>query len=229
MAMSLNQIVPWGRSLSEYQRMFAMSEADLAGRILGCGDGPASFNAELTAQGGSVVSIDPIYAFDREQIRQRVEETRHEIVAKVKLTPQDYLWTEFRDPDDLGRHRLAVMETFLDDYESGKVKNRYQCQALPKLNFADNSFDLALSSHFLFLYSEQLDAAFHCAAIDELCRVAQEVRIFPILDLQCKRSAHIAKVIDHATQLGMRATIEVVPYEFQRGGREMLRIIRKRD
>lgn len=226
MAMSLNQIVPWGRSLSEYQRMFAMSEADLAGKILGCGDGPASFNAELSAKGGNVVSIDPIYAFDREQIRQRVEETRHEIVAKVKLTPQDYVWSEFRDPDDLGRHRLAVMEAFLADYEAGRVEHRYQCQALPKLDFADSSFELALSSHFLFLYSEQLDAAFHCAAIEELCRVAQEVRIFPLLDLQCQRSAHIASVINHAAHLGLQATIEVVPYEFQRGGREMLRIVK---
>ena len=32
--------------------MFDLSAADLGRRILGCGDGPASFNAELTAQGG---------------------------------------------------------------------------------------------------------------------------------------------------------------------------------
>lgn len=229
MAMTLDQIVPWGRSLSEYQRMFAMDAADLKGAILGSGDGPASFNAELTALGGSVISIDPIYAFNAEQIRQRVQETRQQIVEKVKLTPDDYLWNEFPNPDGLGRHRLAVMENFLADYEIGKTQGRYQRQSLPTLSFADNTFDLALSSHFLFLYTEQLDADFHCAAVSELCRVAKEVRIFPLLDLNCQRSRHVATVIAHVAQHGASALIERVPYEFQRGGNQMLRITRGGD
>ena len=45
--------------------------------------------------------------------------------------------------------------------------------------FADREFDLALCSHLLFLYSEQLTADFHLASIRELCRVAGEVRVFP--------------------------------------------------
>lgn len=30
----LDQVVPWGRSFEEYRRMFALSDADLGGRIL---------------------------------------------------------------------------------------------------------------------------------------------------------------------------------------------------
>ncbi|MEZ4679087.1 MAG: hypothetical protein R2932_33210 [Caldilineaceae bacterium] len=224
MAMTLDQIVPWGRSLSEYQRMFAMTDTDLAGTILGCGDGPASFNAELTAKGGNVISIDPIYAFSAAAIRQRVQETHRTIVDKVKLTPDDYLWTEFRDPDALGAHRLATMERFLADYAGGKAAGRYQTQAVPTLTFPDGHFTLALSSHFLLLYTEQLSLDFHCAAVRELCRVAQEVRIFPLLDLVCQRSAHVAPLQRYLTELGYTAQIEPVPYEFQRGGNEMLRI-----
>ena len=41
MTIRLNEVIPWGRSFEEYRRMFALSDADLAGRILGCGDGPA--------------------------------------------------------------------------------------------------------------------------------------------------------------------------------------------
>lgn len=224
MAMTLDQIVPWGRSLSEYQRMFAMTEADLSGTILGCGDGPASFNAELTAQGGHVISIDPIYAFTAEAIRQRVQETHRTIVDKVKLTPDDYLWTEFRDPDVLGAHRLATMERFLNDYDQGRVEGRYQTQAVPTLDFPDRHFTLALSSHFLLLYTEQLSLEFHCAAVRELCRVAQEVRIFPLLDLACRRSAHLEPLQAYLANLGYQAQIESVPYEFQRGGNQMLRV-----
>jgi hypothetical protein len=34
----LNEVIRWGRSFEEYRRMFAQSAADLAGRILSCGD-----------------------------------------------------------------------------------------------------------------------------------------------------------------------------------------------
>jgi hypothetical protein len=58
---TLEQVVPWGRSFEEYRAMFALSDADLEGRVLGCGDGPASFNAVATQRGANVVSCDPIY------------------------------------------------------------------------------------------------------------------------------------------------------------------------
>jgi len=58
---NLDQVVPWGRSFDEYRRMFGLADADLGRRIVGCGDGPAAFNAEATARGARVVSCDPIY------------------------------------------------------------------------------------------------------------------------------------------------------------------------
>jgi hypothetical protein len=72
--MKLNEVIPWGRSVEEYGRMFALSGEDLAGNILGCGDGPASFNAVATALGRRVVSCDPIYAFSAGEIERLVEE-----------------------------------------------------------------------------------------------------------------------------------------------------------
>ena len=71
--MELTHVVPWGRSFSEYQSMFSLSVDDLGSRILGCGDGPASFNAELTKAGGDIVSIDPIYQLSRQQIHSRIK------------------------------------------------------------------------------------------------------------------------------------------------------------
>ena len=61
---TLSSVVPWGRSFDEYVRMFALAESDLESRILGCGDGPASFNVEATRRGATVVSCDPLYQFD---------------------------------------------------------------------------------------------------------------------------------------------------------------------
>lgn len=224
MAMTLDQVVPWGRSRDEYQHMFDLSPLALQGTILGCGDGPASFNAELTAQGGRVISVDPIYAFSAEAIEQRVQATHKVVVEQVTQSVEDYVWTTFGNPAALGQHRLATMRRFLADYEAGKAAGRYLTQSLPTLDFADGSFDLALSSHFLLLYSEQLSFDFHLAAILAMCRVAKEVRIFPLLDLKCRLSAHIAPLCNALTNRGYQVSIDAVPYEFQRGANQMLKI-----
>lgn len=225
--MTLTEIVPWGRSLAEYRAMFGLTDAELAGRLLGVGDGPASFNAELTADGGRVVSIDPIYNFSANDIRQRVEQTYETIVEQVRQDADKYVWTTFRDADDLGNHRLAAMERFLTDYPTGIAQGRYVPAALPKLGtFADNSFKLALVSHLLFLYSEQLSRSFHIDSVMELLRVADAVRIFPLLTLAGNESPYIDAVIDHVTRAGYTVELPRVAYEFQQGGQQMMLIRR---
>lgn len=224
--MKLSEVVPWGRNASEYIRMFDLTRADLTRSILGCGDGPASFNAEINAQGGQVVSVDPLYAFSAGEIRSRVDATYTTIIGQVKQTMHLYVWREFADPDDLGRIRLAAMEGFLADYAAGRAEGRYLNGSLPRLDFADNQFDLALCSHLLFLYSEQLDQSFHLAAVQELLRVAREVRIFPLLALGGIPSPHLDAVIAHAMNCGAQAELRPVPYEFLRGGNHMLRLVR---
>ena len=214
--MQLREIVPWGRSFEEYRRMFDLSGDDLSGRILGCGDGPASFNAEATAAGRAVVSCDPIYSFAGADIRRRVEETYDVVLSQVRLHPERFVWDFFRDAEDLGRNRLAAMDRFLGDFDRGRDDGRYLTASLPRLPFADGAFRLALVSHLLFLYSEHLDLAFHIDSILELMRVAGEVRVFPLLTLDRRLSPHIEPVISALSAAGFAAEIVAVPYEFQR-------------
>lgn len=224
MSVTLDQVVPWGRSLDEYRGMFSLSDADLGSRLLGCGDGPASFNAEMHRLGRRVLSVDPIYAFTADQIESRVRATYDAIISQVKRHPENYLWTRFADPDELGRARLAAMGTFLADYPAGRREGRYLPASLPSLPLADGTFDLAVVSHLLFLYADQLPLDFHVAAIRDLCRVAGEVRIFPLLDLSCRPSAHITPVMEKLSADGLSVTVEPVGYEFQRGGNRMMRV-----
>jgi hypothetical protein len=220
--MKLNEVVPWGRSLGEYRRMFALTDADLRGRVLGCGDGPASFNAEATALGHAVVSCDPIYAFSGDEIRGRVEACRATIVEQARRSAHRFVWREFADPDALGRARLAAAGRFLADYEAGRASGRYVAAALPHLPFADRQFDLCVCSHFLFLYADRLDLAFHLAAVRAMLRVAGEVRVFPLLDLDGRPSPHVAPVCAALEADGWEVAVTRVPYEFQRGGDHMM-------
>jgi SAM-dependent methyltransferase len=226
-AIKLNEVIPWGRSFGEYRRMFALSDADLAGRILGCGDGPASFNAEATGLGHAVVSCDPIYAFSPAEIERRVEDCYGDLIAQVRTDPDGFVWDHFHDPDHLGQCRLAAMRSFLADFEAGKAEGRYIMASLPYLPFEDGQFDLALVSHLLFLYSDQLDFNFHRAAVEELLRVAREVRIFPLLTLERRPSPHVGPICTHVAGRGWRAEVCGVPYEFRRSSNEMLRLSRE--
>jgi hypothetical protein len=224
---TLSSVVPWGRSFDEYRRMFALTDGDLGGRILGCGDGPASFNAEATRRGTQVISCDPLYRFSAEQIRQRIGETAPEVLEQARRNADEFVWdAAIPDLEELKRVRMTAMSAFLDDYDHGCAGGRYLDAGLPSLPFADGAFDLALCSHFLFLYSQQLDETFHVQSIQQLCRVARDVRIFPLLALGGQPSPHLGAARDALTRQGWQTSIERVPYEFQRGGNEMLRVCR---
>lgn len=119
---------------------------------------------------------------------------------------------------------MAAMHRFLRDYPAGVTERRYVEAALPALPFADRSFDLALCSHFLFLYSDQLDLEFHLDALREMLRVAAEVRVFPLLQIGGAPSPHLTGAVAALRAEGIEATVEPVPYEFQRGGNRMLRL-----
>jgi hypothetical protein len=121
---------------------------------------------------------------------------------------------------------MSAMNEFLEDFPRGKIEGRYIEAELPTLPFAEASFDLALSSHFAFLYTTQLGEAFHRATVREMCRVAHESRIFPLLALGGQRSPFVETIADELGHSGFAVSIERVPYEFQCGGNEMMRIRR---
>ncbi len=224
MVMVLDKVVPFGRSMDEYIKIFNLTKVDLNKRIIGVGDGPASFNAEMTRQGKNVVSIDPLYQFSGDQILQRFNEVVDNIINQVKATPNDWVWSYHKSPDDLRQNRVKVIQEFLADYDSGKKTNRYIFGELPNFAYNNQEFDIALCSHLLFLYSDQLDYDFHLNSVGEMLRIAQEIRIFPLIDLMLKPSPHLEKIIKYYTDKGYKINIEKVEYELQPGGNKMLKI-----
>jgi hypothetical protein len=226
MAVHFNQIVPWGRLRGEYELMFDLSAADLSKGVLDCGGGPSSFTAELSASGHRAVSVDPIYTFSGSEIRMRFEAVTDSMLAQIRATPDDWVWSYHRNPDGLLVNRRAALERFLADYETGLRESRYLVGELPNLPIASGSFGLAVCSHLLFLYSDLLSEKFHIRAVQELCRVAREVRVFPLLTLSRQPSPHLSAVRSAVEAEGYATELVRVSYEFQRGGNQMLRIFR---
>jgi hypothetical protein len=220
----LENVLPWGRVEREYAAFFTLDDAPLDTRILDCAGGPSSFNAERTARGGRVTSVDPLFQFPGGAIEARVHETRDAMLAGLRAERHRFILTgTIEDHEAL---RLSATRGFLADFEAGKAEGRYVSGALPDLGFDGGAFDLALCSHFLFLYSDHLDEAFHRDAISEMMRVAGEARIFPLLDLAGAPSVHVAPVRAALEDSGLTTSVERVAYEFQKGGDEMLRVRR---
>jgi hypothetical protein len=225
MGLKLDQVIPWGRSFEEYVRMFALTSINLQSSILDCAGGPASFNAGMYRQGHRVISCDPIYQFTAAAIAQRIRDSYSTVVEGVRANSTCYVWRDITSPEQLGAVRMAAMDEFLADLPQGVAEGRYRVGELPDLPFADRTFDLALCSHFLFTYSDVLSADFHWSSLQELCRVAQEVRIFPIFDIGGGVSPHLDLMMRKLEREGYQATIEPVQYEFQIHGNQMIKIV----
>jgi hypothetical protein len=219
---SYENIVPWGRSYTEYVTMFNLTPYFLSKKVLGCGDGPAAFNSVGNAFGGNITSIDPIFSLTKKEIEKRIDQTFGEVINQTKTNMEKFNWEMFGNVEGLGKIRMKSMQQFLSDFEQGFEEGRYISAELPNLPFKDNTFDLALCSHFLFLYSDHLDLDFHRKAIAEMLRVASEVRIFPVVDLNANPSEHLEPVMKHFPN----CELIKVNYEFQKGGNQML-LIRK--
>lgn len=229
--MKLEDVVPWGRSKDKYTGMFGLTPRDLDLNILDCAGGPSSFNAEMKRQGYEVVSCDPMYRFSTAEISGRIEEVFGLVMDGVRANEGRFSWREMGSPELLQGVRRSAMNMFLEDFPEGLDEGRYVGASLPVLPFDDGTFDLALCSHFLFTYSAQLSEGFHLDSILEMCRVAGEARIFPLLTSSVhtvggegEKSPHLAPVLDGLEERGYEARVEEVPYEFQRGGDKMLSV-----
>lgn len=143
----------------------------------------------------------------------------------MKQNLDNYVWSHFKDVDDLVNARMTAMRKFLEDYDKGRREKRYVYHELPKpLSYPDNYFDLGLSSHFLLMYTAP-GYDFHIAAISEMLRVCREVRIFPVVDLDAEKTELIDKVIAYFDKKFLTEIVKT-DYEFQKGDNKML-IIRK--
>lgn len=226
-AFGLHSAVPWGRGAWEYRAFFGLDEMPVAGPILDCAAGPSSFVAEMHAAGRSVIAADPLYAHSGDAIERQFEAAGVNMKAGMRTAHDRFDWSVYGSEAQVLALRRDALRRFLADYEDGKSAGRYVPAELPHLPFADASFRLALCSHFLFLYGDLLSFDFHLASVRALMAVAAEVRIFPLLNLNGRPSAHEGRLRRKLAMDGFWVERIRVRFEFQKGATHMLRITRR--
>lgn len=226
---ALSSVAFFGRSLAEYARFFPLDPAALRGRrVLDVAAGPSSFAAEANRFGVRVTAVDPLYGCSPETLAAHVRLDYARTLAQMRAKPELFRLKSFRSLDEAEVDRRAAAEMFLADYEAGFLDNRYVGGALPRLPFADESFDTVLCAHLLFIYERLFDYAFHLAACRELVRVCSgEVRIHPVCGPDGRPYRELGRLRAELADEGILSRVERVDYEFFRGSGSTLVLTRR--
>ncbi len=213
----------WGHTLTEYHRMFALAQEDMNKRIADVASGFSSFNKEMYEKHKHITSIDPAYALAAEELQAYFTAGLNNIIEQIQAQSSHFAWQEYHSLNNFAKLREKMLRDFMSDFQLGKNESRYLARSLPNLEFEDKQFELALCSYFLFTTHDS-DLEFHVNAISELCRIAGEARIFPLLDSHGEPSALVAPVILTLQQQNYGVEVKEVSYEFEKGGNAMLRV-----
>ena len=213
-----------GRTLAEYQAMFALDADDLNKRIFNAASGVSSVAAEATDN--NITSGDIIYQFDYETLADKCSADYDKTVVEVEKKAGMFNFDFYGGLNGHLEARKQAYTKFLADYRNDRSK--YIPLAFPHTNFTNDAFDLTLVSHLLFLYEEKLDYQFHKATIQELLRITRdEIRIFPLVNLTGARSAFVDKTINDKTFSECRFEIRKVDYSVFKNANEYLSIRKK--
>lgn len=220
----MSQRVFWGHGLQDYMEMFDLNQEALGAHILEYGCGPSAFNADMKNKHKTCVSLDPLFALDYATLKVKTGLIFESMLEEVKPHTNLYDFSQEGGFSGFIEQRKAGMAQFFNDYNQGKKQHRYRSIQAIELPFKDFHFDLALTSHYLFSGIDGQDETFHAAVIQELARVAKEVRIFPLIDGYGKPSPFLGPVLLTLQQQNLGTELRSVPYHLQKEGNAMLRV-----
>jgi len=227
MLLNLENIVITGRTFEEYSAFFDLKLEDLKSKkILDCPSGASSFVGIANKNGSNVIGVDLIYEFDKNSIEAQGYKTIEKIYEDTSWMDV-YKMDFYKSKENHRSCREKALKDFVNDYN----KTNYVFAKLPNLPFDHEYFDLALSSHLLFVYDNMLDYEFHKNSILEMLRVSKEVRIFPLVDFKNSRvleeknfSPFVYKIIEELKDF--KCEIVKVDFEFQPKANYYLKIIK---
>jgi len=220
--LDINRIVFIGRTYNEYIKMFDLSPKDLINKnVLDCAGGACSFTAHANKLGIQSTACDIAYYHHVNDLERKGLADIEHTMKHMEEAKENYVWDYFQDIDALREERNRALKDCVDDIRTNP--HHYQAVTLPLLPFKDKQFDMSISAHLLFMYSDRLDYQFHLKSIKELIRVTKkEIRIFPLTDLYGHKYNLLSQLIkDLKEDIHLIEEVKV-PYEFQKNANAML-------
>ena len=204
----------WVYSLADYRQIFDLTDQDLQKTLLDFPSGISSVNAELYALGHSLVSADPIYNLSMQAMQAAVKQILQELIGNL---------AQNEDKEAIIQQWRHSSELFLSDYELGKKQGRYRVQSLPPFDKVEQTFELLLCPDFLF--DSLISLEFSSQDImNELCKLAAEVRIYPLPEAKTAVAAELGPIMLAFQQRNFGVEIRAVNYSIRNHNNAMLRI-----
>ena len=227
--LALDRVVFYGRILQEYQLIFNFDHDEHAGlKILDCPAGASSFTSEACRLGVDVVAVDPMFGKPAVDLLKAGEEDINHVMQGVSKSPGLFNWSFYPTLEVLRSYRMTALRRFSHDYATPGSAERYVNASLPNLLFDDESFDITLSGHFLFTYSDMLDYDFHLKALLELVRVSRiEVRVYPVVGRDGSKPGFFGDLLSSLAREGVKSELIPSRFEFQKCGGQILRLTRQ--
>lgn len=224
---NLERVTFYGRSLPEYSKMFLLDCSDWVSKsILDCPSGPASFCREARGLGIEVCAVDPQYVNEPDRLLAIGSQDIDYVISKIAQTRDQRKWDYYENLDYLKNKQFEILHSFIEEYRNyWKSQSNYIAASLPKLPFEDNTFDLAVSGHFLFSFQFHFSKTFTIDSLLELARVAREVRVFPLRANEQDRNAPFADfedIIISLRQQGLAIEVKPSAFEFQVGANQVM-------
>lgn len=216
--------VLWGHHVPEYKAMFDLSDVSLQVNLLEYGCGASAVNTELHQEGVTMVSVDPLFALSKPDLIQKVTDDFDARAEQVLADQAQFDVRNYGGMDAFLASRRAGIDAFFSDYNAGVEEGRYRALVDGALPFENFAFDLALSSHYLFANAADDAVAYHLNVIQDLARVAKEVRIFPLIERTGTPSAILGPVLLGLQQANFGSEVREVSCALYPEGNAMLRV-----
>ena len=218
----------WGLSYDNVIAMFAIKEHDLHKKILNCMGVPSGFNAIAHQNKLDVTTCSDVYGSDKETLQSKAKREIKQAVEFIKANPDRFNSCVVDTPEKYQDFLEENLKIFFKHYDEGKTRRLYSSEALPEIAFGNHQFDLAICPHFIFNGNSNFTEPFQFECIKELCRVADECRIFPVLDSAGHTPSQLDSLRESLRAAGYRTSIETVDYELLKKGNKMLKVTKEK-
>jgi hypothetical protein len=212
----------WIDDFDDYRQMYDLTTVELSKKILDFSAGTSSFNCEAHRQGMSVVSVDASYQLGLDEMRLQADHCFFHAVEQLRTNSKRLKASSEQAVLKVIAQWQKNLALFLADYATGKQEGRYQPCVLPTLPYEANQFQLALCTNYFFNQSMPRETIL--LTLKELARVAEEVRIFPLLDSEGNMPAELGPLMLYFQQNHFGVEVRAVSHRALKNGNAMLRV-----
>lgn len=224
-ALNPPDLLLWGHNLNDYIKMFHLAPEILTSKkIIEIGLGAGTFNLELTQLGGKIISYHPLYQLEKNALESLISKSFTCLVEKFLQRKNDFNWESVKNFDLWKNNREENIKAFFKDYAQGKQQKRYIPLESTNFSYDHFEFDYALCSHYFFSYNLDKSVEFHFEMLKNLCYIAKEVRIFPLLSSDGQLPELLGPLMHKLQNALIGLEILAVPYELQKQGNALLRL-----